>query len=547
MTLSKTMAALATVLLTAALLVVGGGMAPVAKAQAGDSLSGYPTFDNTMTVSNDSWSDVLKGLWNSESNWYHCGDYHQIKTPMGVVSAYPYGPMSWGWFSGSGWTSEADPGNPKETVTSPNSGREHGDIQILYTNTVTTKSTNKIRFDCTGVYPGYETTGITVRSPMAITATTATIQAAVGFTNGDLVGPSHWHVEYGSAPGDYSQQSAVADVPTLGTIRREGATLPPITLTGLAPGTTYHYRVVFDENDNWSYTTDHPSYGGPNNTFTSAVTPQSGGTYGIATTADATRFIDVPNANPAVGLNLQLYDGNGSAAQQWTLVDDGIQDGFFKIAGGLTTPRLCLEIKGGSIPNNPIDQYTCDPNQPNQPNQLWQPVALTDGTFLVKSKDGLLLTSAGANANGTGLTAVTPTEAPTARQKWSFIPLRAGRQGAAAAVIGATRPPSRPKTVRCQGTARRCQARITTASGAVNRKITIRLPNRRLRLRSVKASPRREHHARNAQHAYNFSSAEFRGRRRPRFAVILNAPEWNPARSHVTMTFKAPRRARASG
>jgi hypothetical protein len=39
--------------------------------------------------------------------------------------------------------------------------------------------------------------------------------------------------------------------------------------------------------------------------------------------AGSGRCIDVPGANPADGVRLQVYDCNGTAAQQWTLASDG--------------------------------------------------------------------------------------------------------------------------------------------------------------------------------------------------------------------------------
>jgi hypothetical protein len=314
-----------------------------------------------MTVSNESWSFVLDGLSETESKWYYCGDYYKINTPEGVMSAYPYGPMSWGTFSGSGWTSLADPGGLAEPVTSSNSDRRYGAIQITYTNTFTTRSWNKIRFDCTGRYPGYEANGITVRSPTAITATTATISATVALINPNRIGnDSRWHVEYGTAPGDYSQQTASVGVPHP---LKWDHDLPPITLTGLTPGTTHNYRVVFEENNNWLGNKWLTNYSGTGNTFTTAVSPQTGQTYGIASFADGRAFIDLPDRKPDVGLKLQLWEGNGTPAQQWSLVDSGARDGYFKIVSAVEMPGLCLEIFGGPNADAPIDQYTCDPNQ----------------------------------------------------------------------------------------------------------------------------------------------------------------------------------------
>jgi hypothetical protein len=529
MTLTRIVSAAATVALAAALLVTLGGMA-LAAAQPRTTLSGYPTFDNTMTVSNETWSDNLSGP-GSETNWYHCGDYHKIVTPNGVMSAYPYGPMSWGISSGSGWTSEATHG----TATASNMDRGSGDLQILFINATNSGSTSKIRMDCTGVYPGYETTGITVQSPTGITATTATINASVSLYRPPQVCESRAYVEYGSAPDvSYERQSSMVVVPH--DIMRSQFALPPITLTGLTPGTTYHYRVVFDEGDcfrnvppNQAF---HRNYGAPNNTFTTADSPPTDRQiYGIASFADGRAFIDVPNGSPAVGLSLQLFQGNGSPAQQWGL--DDLPDGYFLIVGA---PGRCLEIRGGAIADAPIDQDDCGPAE----QQRWQPVQQPDGSFVLKSKGGggLLLSSAGGTANGTGLVARTATATPMATQKWSFIPLRAWD-------LGAERPARRKKSVRCRGTARRCRAKVGIAGGAVNRKIVIRLPGRNLRMQSVEVFPRRiatiaDERAAGSEQLYSFSHVRFKPRRR-RFVVILNAAEASPPGSHLIVTFKGPR------
>jgi hypothetical protein len=258
--------------------------------------------------------------------------------------------------------------------------------------------------------------------------TSPRVHASVAFLRGSEVCIWRAFVEYGSDPGSYAR---IASAGLGQQVNSNQLALPPVRLTGLSLGTTYHYRIVFDQGFCAAKEpTLYRSYSSPSNSFTTAVSPQAGGAYGIAIAADETKFIDVPGSSTSVGQNLWLYQGNGTPAQQWRLVDSRARDGYFKIVSNLEAaatgdPGLCLEIRGGSIAGAPIDQYTCDVNAPDQPNQLWQPVRQADGTYLLKSKGGLLLSSAGGTASATGLIAASATSAPDLAQKWSFIPLRA--------------------------------------------------------------------------------------------------------------------------
>ena len=244
MTVNRLVGALATVALAAALFLTQAGTA-FAGAQLGEWLSGYPTVDNTTTVSNESGTDELDKLWNEETNQYHCGDYHKIVTPNGVMSAYPYGTTDWDtWFGYAGWTSEADPGRPKETIYGVSYDVPGGSLEIRFANSATTQSFNKIRFDCASIYPGQQTQTITVQSPTEIADTTATIHASVAFLRGSEVCIWRAFVEYGSDPGSYAR---IASAGLGQQVNSNQLELPPVRLTGLSPGTTYHYRIVFDQ------------------------------------------------------------------------------------------------------------------------------------------------------------------------------------------------------------------------------------------------------------------------------------------------------------
>jgi beta-glucanase (GH16 family) len=65
------------------------------------------------------------------------------------------------------------------------------------------------------------------------------------------------------------------------------------------------------------------------------------------------RCIDIPGADPADGSRLQMYDCNGSAAQQWSFNSDGT----------LRAMGKCMDPAGGALTNGtPIQLVTCNGN-----------------------------------------------------------------------------------------------------------------------------------------------------------------------------------------
>ncbi|GGN73451.1 hydrolase [Actinoplanes lobatus] len=65
------------------------------------------------------------------------------------------------------------------------------------------------------------------------------------------------------------------------------------------------------------------------------------------------RCIDIPGANAVDGARLQMYDCNGSAAQQWTFASDGT----------LRAMGKCMDPAGGALANGtPIQLVTCNGN-----------------------------------------------------------------------------------------------------------------------------------------------------------------------------------------
>ncbi|HEX5198730.1 family 16 glycosylhydrolase [Paractinoplanes rhizophilus] len=65
------------------------------------------------------------------------------------------------------------------------------------------------------------------------------------------------------------------------------------------------------------------------------------------------RCIDIPGANPVDGARLQMWDCNGTAAQQWTANGDGTMRAMGK----------CMDPAGGALGNGtPIQLVTCNGN-----------------------------------------------------------------------------------------------------------------------------------------------------------------------------------------
>ncbi|XVU27988.1 family 16 glycosylhydrolase [Actinoplanes sp. CA-054009] len=86
---------------------------------------------------------------------------------------------------------------------------------------------------------------------------------------------------------------------------------------------------------------------------TSTTTPPpSGGGQALKSNLNG-RCIDIPSANPVDGARLQMWDCNGSAAQQWAANGDGTMRAMGK----------CMDPAGGALANGtPIQLVTCNGN-----------------------------------------------------------------------------------------------------------------------------------------------------------------------------------------
>ncbi|MGK5742558.1 lectin [Micromonospora sp. URMC 103] len=137
-------------------------------------------------------------------------------------------------------------------------------------------------------------------------------------------------------------------------------------------------------------------------TFTWSGTQSGGGGRTGPIVGLAGRCLDVANANSADGTPVQLYDCNGSAAQQWTLGADGTVRALGK----------CLDVRDNATANGARAQiWTCT----GAANQRWTATAARD---LVSASANKCLDVLDNNpANGTPVQLWTCTGA--SNQKWT--------------------------------------------------------------------------------------------------------------------------------
>ena len=139
------------------------------------------------------------------------------------------------------------------------------------------------------------------------------------------------------------------------------------------------------------------------------------GTFTFASAKDPSKVIDVASGAVKNGANVQLYAGNGTPAQQFTLHYLG--DGWYTILN--VKAQKALDIAGGSRASGAnIQLYTS--NQTSA--QKWRFEDCGDGTFAIISALGKALDVAGGSMkNGTNIRTYTPNG--TVAQRFSFSPV----------------------------------------------------------------------------------------------------------------------------
>jgi beta-glucanase (GH16 family) len=196
----------------------------------------------------------------------------------------------------------------------------------------------------------------------------------------------------------------------------------PNSLTWSVDGNVYQRRSSADlGGDRWVF--DHPFYlllnlavGGywPGDPDASTTFPQQLVVdYVHVTTADTAggahpitgiggKCVDVAAAGTANGTAIQLYDCNGTAAQQWTVGADGTIRALGK----------CMDVTAaGTADGTPIQLYDCN----GTAAQKWTVTAARD--IVNPAADKCLDATGGSSANGTRLQIWTCTGA--ANQKWT--------------------------------------------------------------------------------------------------------------------------------
>ncbi|WP_042405480.1 ricin-type beta-trefoil lectin domain protein [Streptacidiphilus carbonis] len=138
-----------------------------------------------------------------------------------------------------------------------------------------------------------------------------------------------------------------------------------------------------------------------------SITPGSGGgtggSSGAIVGAGSGRCVDVPGATQTLGTQVELWDCNGGANQQWTATAAG----ELRVYGG-----DCLDANGqGTSPGTKVQIWSCN----GQANQKW---TLNANGTVTGAQSGLCLDAAGAGtANGTLLDLWTCTGG--SNQKWT--------------------------------------------------------------------------------------------------------------------------------
>lgn len=172
-----------------------------------------------------------------------------------------------------------------------------------------------------------------------IASTSATINVALNSSAG-ATQPFEYYVQYGTQPAVYTSQT-----PAVTVSLPKGTTAESIPMTGLTPGTMYHYRVVLvTQAVGFSGST---SYSGADQQFSTGgglggpsaqprlETIAPGGAAGLRLTAPTRRGGPVSLRAPA-----------GSALQYWTAVNGpvGSQTTLVNARTG-----LCLDVSSGSL------------------------------------------------------------------------------------------------------------------------------------------------------------------------------------------------------
>lgn len=141
--------------------------------------------------------------------------------------------------------------------------------------------------------------------------------------------------------------------------------------------------------------------------------PVANGTYTIVSALNSNKVVDICNASTKNGGNVQLYQGNGTKAQQFQLVYNN--EGYYTIKN--VGSGLVLDVAGGRVASGVnVQQYESN----NTKAQRWFLESAGNGYYYIRSALGYYLDVANAStSNGTNIRVWTGNK--TNAQKFKFV------------------------------------------------------------------------------------------------------------------------------
>jgi len=158
----------------------------------------------------------------------------------------------------------------------------------------------------------------------------------------------------------------------------------------------------------WIHVTGTSTSGGPTPTTAPNPTPTPSGGGGGTTTISGVhtismninlnKHVDVAGASTANGTHVQVWDANGSAAQNWNFTTTGVVPaGYYNIAA---LGPYCMDVNGGNpAAGTKVQLWACN----GSAAQSWKLVAVSGGYNLVSAvgSNMCLDSPSGSTTNGT--------------------------------------------------------------------------------------------------------------------------------------------------
>ncbi|HEY0279299.1 MAG TPA: RICIN domain-containing protein [Solirubrobacterales bacterium] len=341
-------------LLAAGLLVAFGALSAAASAETPEAGQG-------------TWVSAEKNLKDPTLTYtqeYHC-DY---ATPKGQDTLYPY------YVRTHGYEFEYRNSSSKGvTVTGegPDTDEMHDEGIALSVTSLHTSGDYALRvsWECQSNAP--ESFGhVKMPTLESVGPESATVQVPLIGTKGTE--PYRWFVEYGTGYAEYTQHTPVE------TGEWKGEEKKTITIHGLQPGTTYHYRVLF-ENEDSELVERFADYSGEDQTFTTSAA----GT-GVASEVDELSFGEEGNlrlAAPAEGgSEVEVVGDDSTADQEWGLTEPGAGETTAIVSA---KTGLCLDLGRTRATEGSLVTDRC---RPGAEGQEWEQRQVGGRTRLVNQE-----------------------------------------------------------------------------------------------------------------------------------------------------------------